>query len=65
VHLKLAEHYHLLGRKKEARRHFWKAVKHRPFTLLRFKKIFHALRKVDDFDLRHEGASGEPGPEIE
>jgi glycosyltransferase involved in cell wall biosynthesis len=65
VHLKLAENYRLLGQKKEARRHFWKAVKYRPFTLLRFKKIFHALRKADDFDLRHENGSGESGPEPE
>jgi len=65
VHLKLAENYRLLGQKKEARRHFWKAVKYRPFTLLRLKKIFHSLRKADDFDLRHENVSGEAGPEPE
>ncbi len=65
VHLKLAEHAHQLGRKKKARYHLWTAIKYRPFTLLRIKKILHAFRRIEYNDLYREPGSGESGPQPE
>jgi glycosyltransferase involved in cell wall biosynthesis len=65
VYLKLSELAHRLGRGKEARRHLLAAIRRRPFTLLRLKKIVHAFRKVKESDLYREAGSGESGPEPE
>lgn len=65
VYLKLAEHAHQLGRRKEARGHLWTAIKYRPFTLLRVKKVLHAFRRIEYDDLYRESDSGESGPKPE
>ncbi len=65
VYFKLAELSHQLGDMPRARSYLLKAIRVRPFTLLRLKKIFHAFRKVGHTDLWREDLSGEAGTQPE
>jgi GT2 family glycosyltransferase len=61
VHLRLAQLSHQSGLKAEARSHLLTAIRWRPFTLLRVKKIVHAFRRVKQPDLYREEVPGNPG----